>query len=188
MVECQLPKLDVAGSNPVARCEMLAKWWGDWSSLAGLLVGVAGFVVTICLLIKSKSAAEAARTAADQALAAVNRNRALVELTSAINIGREIRTLQLAKDWRIVLDRYGTFKGLLIRIKSGVENLSSRNKRSLQNCIYQAATLESTLTENVVNDTIINIDAVKMDRILGNVLEELESVAVPMTTQLGERI
>jgi len=68
-----------------------ATQWGDIASIAGVLLSIAGFIVVIIGIWRSKSAADQARQAAEDTRDSVARYDAITDLAAAMTIMEEIR-------------------------------------------------------------------------------------------------
>jgi hypothetical protein len=77
----------------------LTESWSDLVAITGLLVTVAGFALTLYQLRKTKSAAEAARSAADRAYAESRRYFESLIASNAHNLVTQVRETVQSKDW-----------------------------------------------------------------------------------------
>jgi hypothetical protein len=154
---------------------MLAEWWGDWSSLLGLIVGLAGFIITIHLLLKSKSAIQAAAGAAEDTNKRTRTAFALTDIATTIAIAQEIRRLQRAAQWPIALDRYSHLRSHLVQFRAENPSLTPLQATQIQNAIAQVASLENAV-EQLVSGTRTTAELARWNRILAEVLEALESL------------
>lgn len=73
----------------------------NWGNIATVL----GFVVTIWTLVRTKTAAVAARKAAEATKTQLSRVDTITEFSSAIAIMDEIKRLHRARAWEILPDR-----------------------------------------------------------------------------------
>jgi hypothetical protein len=161
---------------------MLAEWWGDWSSLLGLIVGLVGFAFAVALLLKAKSAAEAAQEAANGTTQQLQRNFALTDIAATILTAREIMRLQRAERWEIALERYGELKTQLIRVREENPSFSPERKTDIQNVIVQIRVLEGNI-EELVSSVNPSPDLARWNKTLSGILETLQSLSVSLTFQ-----
>lgn len=156
---------------------MVAEWWGDWSSLIGVMVGLAGFGFTIFLLFKSKSASEAARAAAENAVREMRRTLTLTDITATIQIAKEIRRLQRAGQWDVTLERYTELKTLIVRVREENPNFTTEERSAIQDIIAQIRSLENAI-EKFVSAPGTQHNLARWNRILSGILETLESLSI----------
>jgi hypothetical protein len=77
----------------------LTESWSDGVAITGLIATVAGFAITLYQLRKTKSAAEAARAAAEQAFAEGRRHLHTVVTTSTHRFVNELREMVERDQW-----------------------------------------------------------------------------------------
>jgi hypothetical protein len=73
--------------------------WGDFASMFGVLLTVAGFGVTILGVWRSKSAAVQAKNAAEDTRDSIARYDAIADLSAAMAVMEEIKRLQRNEVW-----------------------------------------------------------------------------------------
>jgi hypothetical protein len=104
--------------------DFIKRHWGD-------LASVLGFALTIWFAWSAKTAAEQARTAAEEVRDQISRFDTVAELSAAITIIEEIMRLQRTQAWEIVwdivLDRHSILRGHLVRSQAGIESESLRS-------------------------------------------------------------
>jgi hypothetical protein len=108
----------------------------------GGLVTVLGFIVTIWTLLRTKTAADAARTAAEQTKLQLSRVDTLAECSSALAIMDEIKRLHRAGAWEVVPDRYAALRRLLASIQTLNPDLTEEQRTALSASIGQFKTME----------------------------------------------
>ena len=124
---------------------MLGDWWGDYASVAGLVIGLAGFTFTIWFVRQSKTAAKAAKDAAEGARKDMRRVLVLTDLATAIAVTEEIMRLQRQNAWLVAVDRYTRLRQLLVNLHSQNQALPGKQKRLIQGVISQIAVMQETL-------------------------------------------
>lgn len=92
--------------------EFLSRHWGDVASVAGTGIGLIGFLITICLAMKAKNAAQAAQEAADSMKADFHRFDLVHDFAQVFAIMEELKRLHSANAWPILPDRYSTIRRL----------------------------------------------------------------------------
>ena len=88
-------------------------WLYPNASVAGLIVGLLGFGLTISLVWRSKSAASAAKEAAEETRDAVVRATTAADLSSALATMDEIKEHQRQGTWNILPGKYSVLRRAL---------------------------------------------------------------------------
>lgn len=115
---------------------------GSISSIAGLVISLTGFAVTIYNIRRSRSAAERATQAAEEARASMKKHVTVSELSEAFQAMKEIKRLHRNQEWAILPDRYDNLRELLISIKINRTDLSDEEQRQIQGMISAIAQIE----------------------------------------------
>lgn len=83
----------------------LVEHYGDVASVAGLLISVTGFLVTIHSVRKAKQAAEGARQAARETVARITSQVLTNEIRVALQVVRDLDAACHDRDWYLVIQR-----------------------------------------------------------------------------------
>src|SRR5262245_4673067 len=97
--------------------QSFASQWADLATLAGLVVSLLGFGLTIRGVWIAKTASEAARDAVTAAAKTLAHHDMIADLSSATVIMDEIKRLQRHGSWAILPDRYSELRRRLVAIK-----------------------------------------------------------------------
>ncbi len=116
--------------------------WGDIASIAGLLVSLLGFWITISVARRSKSAAEAAKDAAVKARDAIIHSHTITHFSTAIAKLEEIKLLQRESRWRMLPDRYPIVRQMLITIRQGNQGMPQNDHATIMGTIQHLADFE----------------------------------------------
>jgi phosphoglycerate-specific signal transduction histidine kinase len=130
-----------------------ATQWGDIASIVGVLLTIAGFIVTIIIVWRSKSAAEHASQAARDTRDSIARHNAIVDLTAAMTIMDEIKRLQRNGVWAVIPDRYSQLRQRLTAIKAAHADLSDAQRQKLEEAVGTFARLERKVDRAVLENT-----------------------------------
>lgn len=141
---------------------MFTDYQRDWLNIAGILLAIVGFGVTIWQ-------AWAARRAAEQARDQVRGSQTIASLATAVAIVEEIKRLQTAGAWPVVVDRYSTLRGCLIEIQGSSD-------AKLAGSIRKLKTSEKEIAEAMRDGT--PLDPVKMNEILNTEADKLKEILV----------
>jgi hypothetical protein len=90
---------------------------GDLASLAGVIISFIGFVVTVWNVRRSKSAAERAEVAANEARRVIRFYETVSEFSAAIAIMEELKRLHRLGATDVLLDRYAALRKALITVR-----------------------------------------------------------------------
>ncbi len=116
---------------------------GAWASILGVLIAIFGFWATIYQARKSKTAAEQARLAAENARESIKLLDTVTEFSSALAVMEEIKRLQRNGAWEILLDRYSALRKSLISIRAFNPDFSIEQNKILQRAITHFAIIEN---------------------------------------------
>ena len=151
----------------------------DLSSIIGVLIASVGFWITVRNVIRSKRAANRAEKAAKQALKSVRHIDTVQNLSKAISIAEEMKTLNREEEWKMLLDRLSTFRNILIEIKGSATNLSDDDKSRFQAAITQSHTMSDGIEAALAGDKeATNIP--RTNRILSRQAEKLMDTLVTL--------
>lgn len=103
--------------------------WVNLVTVLGFVVTTVGFIITIWMLIRTKTAALAAREAAEATKLQLSRRDTISDFSSAIAIMDEIKRLHRARAWDLVPDRYSILRRLLTSIQTLNPILTRSRKR-----------------------------------------------------------
>lgn len=158
--------------------------WGDWASVLGLLVGVVGFAVTIYSVKRSRSAAESAQQAANDARQAILRTEVIASFASAVTVMDEVKRLHRAGAWSILPDRYSYLRRALISIRSNHPNLNENHRVLIQSAIEQFQLMESTVESHLAGNGS-QLNAAKLNKIVTSQIDKLDDVlnSIKQSTQ-----
>ncbi len=118
---------------------------GDLASVIGLAVGLVGFGFTIFLVLRSSSAAQAAREAADNARDAAIRTAGIVDFSAIIATMTEIKQHHRSGAWPVLPDKYSSVRGDLVAIKTSHPNLAEKDRTTIQGAIGHFSGFERTV-------------------------------------------
>jgi hypothetical protein len=123
----------------------------DVATLVGLGVTIVGFVVTIINVLKSKSAAERAERAAQEARSNLLRVDSIALISSIIAGLEDVKRLHRSGSWQGMPERYGVQRRMLISVRAGNLTLRDAQKTTLQSAIQQLSAMEKQIEEHLAN-------------------------------------
>ena len=83
---------------------------GDLASIAGIFITIIGFCVTLWNVWRSRSAAERAEMAANEARRMIRSYETVAEFSSAITLMEEIKRLHRSRQLDMLPDRYSALR------------------------------------------------------------------------------
>jgi hypothetical protein len=125
----------------------------DEATLIGLAITVVGFVVTIWNVLKSKSAAERAEAAAQNARSSLLRVDSVAAISAAIAGLEDIKRLHRGGAWEGMPERYGVQRRTLIGVRTGNPALTDGQRTSLQSTIQQLSMMEKAIEAYFADST-----------------------------------
>jgi hypothetical protein len=145
------------------------------------LLSVLGFTVTIWGVLRSKKAAEAAATSANQTQERLRNLDTVMDFSSAITIMEEIKRHHRGNNWHILPDRYSTLRGKLISIKSDNAVLE-KHKTAIQNAISQFSDMERNVEKSLQDSSQLKI--AKLNDIVSVQIDSLNEVLSEIKSQV----
>jgi hypothetical protein len=163
---------------------IVSRHLGDWASVLGFLVGVAGFGFTIWQLVRTRKAADAARNAAVRLRAEITRTNAVADLASVVSTLQEIKRLHRREAWEVVLDRYSSAREQIVDVRSARENLSSQDRSTLQSAMTTIAELERDVEANL-EDSGRTVNVIRLNARVSILVENIQSILSRTKKQVG---
>ena len=160
----------------------LADKWANASSVIGLLITVVGFALTLFNVARSRTAAERAETAANDAKQQILSHYAAIDLTRVLAELDEIRMLHRAGVWSALPMRYTAMRRQLQAIRENAPTLTKRQRTEIQGVITQFASIEGVVEEALaknqspIESTDLNRVAMEQGERLSRVLVALQKV------------
>lgn len=149
--------------------------WGDLANVAGLLVTIVGFGISIFGIWRSKTAAEQARQAAISVKDSLALHGAIADLSAAIGIMGEIKRFQRLNAWGVLPDRYSELRRCLVAIKASESHLNDGQQQKLQLAIQTFADLERKVERAALAEGIPPNPA-KLNDIVSGQIDEVHAV------------
>jgi len=146
---------------------------GDLSGVAGILISVVGFAVTLWGVFKSKRAAQAAEEAARSTRDRMRLLDTAVDFSTAIATLEEIKRLHRTGQWSLLPDRYAELRKRLVIVRSTNPNLPDAHRAVLQSAITNLSELE-TLVEHSSKPTALK--PAKFNAILSRDADDLVAI------------
>lgn len=158
---------------------------GDLASILGLIIAVIGFAITIIGVWKSKSAADSATDAANQAREAISRTETIANFSSAVTAMEEVKRLHRADAWEVMPDRYASLRKTLITILTNHKNLTDEHKASIRSAVTQFRELENSV-ENYLANKKTSPNSAKLNKLVTSQIDKLDEVLHFIKADTGE--
>lgn len=159
---------------------------GDLASLVGVAISIIGFVVTVWNVRRSKSAAERAEAAANEARQAMRGYQTLSDLSATIAIMEEIRRLHRLRQIDPLLDRYGALRKALIGVRKLAPALTESMEKQLQSAITALIIMEDVVERARAEGN--SPDFVELNHLLSAEIDSLHEVLIDMTAINEDRV
>lgn len=114
----------------------------DWLSLAGIIVSLLGFWLSLAQIRKTKSAAESARDTAIKTTESVRKLDSLVGFSSVSKSLDEIKEALHRHDYQALIKQFDNTRKALIDARENHPSLSSQHGKSIQKALSFLKTLE----------------------------------------------
>ena len=158
---------------------------GDLASIAGVAISIIGFLVTFWNVRRSKSAAERAERAANDARRMIRDYETLSDFSAAIAIMEEIKRLHRIGQIEPLLDRYATLRKVLTEVRKMSPSVNPSMDQIIQSAITTLAAMEDQVERSRVTGAIP--DFVRLNRLLSREIDGLHAVFVEMKLADGSQ-
>jgi len=156
---------------------------GDYASIIGLIITLVGFAVTIYNVKKSRSSSEQAKESVNKMQSDLRRIDTVTDLTSAINLADEIKTLQRTNAWELVPEKYSELRKKLISVRESEKALNEDHQKFIQGSITQFSSSEKDIDVHLKNKT--SPDSSKLNFLVSKHADNLQSVLVSLKVEIG---
>jgi hypothetical protein len=111
---------------------------GDLASIAGVIISLVGFFLTVVAATRAKQAAQ-------RALENIRALDTVIDFTTAITLLEEIKTLHRSGQVLLIPDRCAAARKLLIALRSSNYDLSATHRTAIQAAIVHLKDVESAV-------------------------------------------
>lgn len=155
---------------------------GDWSSVAGLVVTVVGFLITVRMVRRSRSAAVAAEGAAVATRDSIKHMDTVADLSAAIAAMSEIVILQRRNAWELIYERYACLRRALVTVQTGGAFLRQDQETALQSAILMCSAGQAAMEEKLAGRTS-GFDVCQSNKVLSREMDRLQKILIELKTQ-----
>jgi hypothetical protein len=153
---------------------------GDLASIAGVLISIVGFGLTVHGVRKSKNAAIRAEEAATAMRDSIRLLDTIIDFAAAISLLEEIKRLHRAQAWNALPDRYAALRKLLISVRRGVD-LRENQESMIQSAITNLLTIETQVEKAIGTNTSPSVH--KLNTLLSTDLDNLIAVLTDLKAE-----
>jgi hypothetical protein len=146
----------------------------DFSSVAGVVISLVGFGITVFGVFKSGKAATRAEAAANAARTEVHLHRMIADFSEAIGMLEEIKRLHRSGAWQILPDRYSALRKTLIVLRSSNQSLNDEQRAAVQNALVDVADIEARVEKTLENP--LSLKPAKFNQVISADIDRLLSV------------
>ena len=158
----------------------------DIANYLGLFFTIIGFIITIAAVKKSQKASEEAKKEVIKVREDIKKIDAVNDLSTAIAMIEEIRTLQRDSRWVYLPDRFSALKKLLISIKKTYPDLTDSQKAIIQGTLQHITDIDHKIESSVRNKTEpTNIPKINM--LLSEQKDDVYEMLVELRSTIGVR-
>ena len=158
---------------------------GDLASIAGLVIAVIGFTVTVIGVFMSKRAAVRAEEAATATRDSIHFFESIVDFSSAITTLEEIKRLHRQNAWSVLPDRYSNLRKLLISIRESFSDLSDEQRSTIQDAIANFRAIEAKVDR--FKDDVSKLDVSRLNSIVSQQVDGLLAILAQLKARGGSR-
>ena len=151
----------------------------NWASLVGLGVSILGFALTLWQLKRTRGAAAAAKTAAEDARKTIEQYDAAVDLAAAVTSLDDVKRLYRFDAIEVLPDRYSIVRQRIVTVRERAQNLTLEHRNSLQTVVQQIAQLGREV-EVALAGSRTSLDRVKHSDVVGRLIDRLAVVAAAL--------
>lgn len=156
---------------------------GDLASVTGVAISIVGFLITVWNVRRSKSAAEHAEAAANDARRIIRGYQALSDFSAAIAIMEEIKRLHRIGQIDPLLDRYSALRKVLIEVRKMSPSANQAMDQTIQSAITTLGAMESLVERSRAAGAPPNF--VRLNLLLSREIDELHAVFIDMKLSDG---
>ena len=119
--------------------------WGDFASLLGFIITIAGLSWAIRSAREARKSATAAEAASIETREAITRVLTIVDLERAVALIQRLKVLHREKNWESGLEHYQTLRAMLADIDAKHPALTPELHTTLREAIVQIKVIEDSV-------------------------------------------
>lgn len=144
----------------------------DWISALGSICSFFGVLIALRQISKVRASADAAKDAAESAASSVQKNMAMIDVSSCINEIEEIKVLIRNSRHESALLRVNDLIGKIIQLKAIPETDKFNGINNISSMLGQLGVLRDLL-EKKLHKTSTSVNSSQVNKILSTIADEL---------------
>ena len=141
--------------------------------IIGALISLAGFIVTVILILKTRKSAEAAKDAAKEAQNILNKNVMLADMATCIEIIQQVKAFLLSNRYDAASIRLQEFQSKLSELRHLDKTENPMPKEAFQ-AIFSNVFIINNELEAKIRDPNYAIDVERTNRTLSKITVRLQ--------------
>ena len=158
--------------------------WADPASVLGFLVSLVGFLITIVIVLRSKSAAEKTGAAVAEVRQKLALQTAVFDLNRVLADVDELKALHRASAWEVLPPRYSSLRRQLAAFRGTYPDLTRKQKATIQGIISQFSEVES-IVEKALATRQAPADPPSLNRIAAEQGDKLNDIVIAVQQAIG---
>lgn len=158
--------------------------WADPASVMGFLVSLIGFLITIVVVLRSKSAAEKTGEAVAEVRQKLMLQTAVFDLNRVLADVDELKALHRASVWEVLPARYSSLRRQLAAFRGTYPDLTRRQKATIQGIISQFSEIESIVEKSLATKQAPP-DPPSLNRIAAEQGDKLNDIVIAVQHTIG---
>jgi hypothetical protein len=163
---------------------VVEKHLGDVASVVAVIVTVVGFFITIRNTMKSKTAAEKAKSAVVEMRKDLAKTNTIADISSAITAMEEIKRLHRKEEWELLPERYSSLRKLLICVKGAAAIITEERKSVIQGAIVNFSSMEKQM-EKIVAEKAMPKNRARLNETVSSEMDNLQAMLVEIQNEIG---
>ena len=150
---------------------------GEWADIVGIIsagLTLIGFAATLYGVYRSKTAAESAKLAAQEARDSIRILDTVVDFTAAISILEDIKRAHRQEQWILLPDRYAAIRKTLILISTNGKTLTDNQRITIKDAIVNLKQIEDVVEKALPSGATLK--AAKLNRLISSDIDNLVAV------------
>ena len=157
----------------------------DWFSIIGLPLSLIGLGLTLFQSIRSRSAAEIARKAAEKAERSLKQSGNVVAITELLSNMQDIKRIHRNKSWAEALSAYSEAMLAVSTLRSSLQNTPSGYENLMQSISTRLVSMEKQV-ENYISTGNKEPDGAKLNNSITPLTNRLRELLNIVVTTRGE--
>jgi hypothetical protein len=159
----------------------------DWISAIGSFLSLIGVLVALHQIGKVRSAAESAKVASELASSSLQKNMAMIDISSCITVIEEIKVLIRGDRYEASLLRVSDLVGKIIQLKTMPKSDGVTEINKISSLLAQLGVLRDLL-ENKLHKPDTAVNPSKINGVLSSISDELHAWIGENKFALAERL